>query len=111
MQRLGCDIKTFVTYLESQFNSGMSWEHYGWDGWHLDHVIALAAFDLTKREQRRKAFHYTNYQPLWATKEAWEKAGAVGPEPKEFNLTKCDWVEKNGKLIRGRQIRKDGELL
>lgn len=41
----------------------MSWDN--WGEWHLDHVLELALFDLTDREQFLKAVHYTNYQPLW----------------------------------------------
>ncbi len=44
----------------------MTWDNHGMKGWHVDHVIPLAAFDLRDEGQRRKAFHYTNLQPLWA---------------------------------------------
>jgi hypothetical protein len=44
----------------------MSWQNWTTDGWHLDHKIPLAKFDLTNREQFLQAAHYTNYQPLWA---------------------------------------------
>jgi hypothetical protein len=70
---LGCDIAWFVNaYIPSMFyfnaNTGevMSWDNYGLYGWHLDHIIPLASFDLTDREQFLKACHYTNLQPLWA---------------------------------------------
>ena len=44
----------------------MTWDNYGYDGWHLDHKTPLAAFDLTDREEFLQACHYTNYQPLWS---------------------------------------------
>lgn len=63
---LGCSISEFKTYLESKFQPGMSWETYGRIGWHIDHMIPLASFDLTDRGELLKATHYTNLQPLWA---------------------------------------------
>jgi hypothetical protein len=62
---LGCTITEFITHIESQFKDGMSWENRGFYGWHIDHIIPCALFDLTDPEQQRKCFHYTNLQPLW----------------------------------------------
>jgi len=61
---LGCSIDFFKSYIEQQFQLGMSWNNYG--EWHLDHILPLSSFDLTNREQFLKACHYTNHQPLWA---------------------------------------------
>ena len=63
---LGCTISDFKQHIEQQWLSGMSWKNYGRAGWHLDHIVPLASFDLTNKEQFLKACHYTNYQPLWA---------------------------------------------
>jgi len=63
---LGCTIPEFKAYIEALFWMGMTWENYGPRGWHLDHVIPLAKFDLTDRTQFLQASHYTNYQPLWS---------------------------------------------
>jgi len=43
----------------------MSWDNYGYYGWHVDHIIPLSAFDLTDPIQFKKAMYYTNLQPLW----------------------------------------------
>ena len=63
---LGCSIDELKLYLESKFQEGMTWENYGFYGWHIDHVKPLSSFDLTNREQFLQACHYTNLQPLWA---------------------------------------------
>ena len=63
---LGCSIPEFREYLEKKFQDNMSWNNYGRKGWHIDHIIPLANFDLTIREQFLCACHYTNLQPLWA---------------------------------------------
>ncbi len=71
---LGCSISELKAHLESKWQPGMSWENHGQYGWHIDHVVPLASFNLTDREQFLKACHFTNLQPLWA----------------EDNLTKSD---------------------
>jgi len=63
---LGCSITELKSYLESKFLSGMTWHNYGLDGWHIDHIKPLSAFNLSDRKQILEACHYTNLQPLWA---------------------------------------------
>ncbi len=65
---LGCSLDEFISHIESKFEKGMTWKNYGFDGWHLDHLRPCASFDLTKPEEVHACFHYTNYQPLWASK-------------------------------------------
>lgn len=83
---LGCSTDELRKHLEQSFHidsrSGevMSWKNYGFNGWHIDHIMPLSAFDLTNREQFIKAVHYTNLQPLWW----WE------------NLEKADKILENG---------------
>ena len=73
----GIPIEGLRQHLESQFSLNMTWENRG--QWHIDHIRPWASFDLTKTEQRKQCFHYTNLQPLWAkdnmTKsDKWEDA-------------------------------------
>lgn len=66
---LGCSIDFLREYLESKFTIGMSWETHGLYGWHIDHIVPCISFNLSDPEQQKLCFHYTNLQPLWATKE------------------------------------------
>lgn len=66
MELLGCDINFLRGHLESKFQKGMTWENYNHKGWHMDHIIPCAVFDMTNEEEQRVCFHYTNLQPLWA---------------------------------------------
>lgn len=63
---LGAPIEIVRKHIEKQFHDGMSWENYGLHGWHIDHIRPVASFDLTKIEEQKKCFHYTNLQPLYA---------------------------------------------
>ena len=63
---LGCTILDARKHIESLFKEGMMWENHGHGGWHIDHIIPCKSFDLTKPEEQKKCFHYTNLQPLWA---------------------------------------------
>lgn len=65
---LGCSYEEFKQYLESKFESWMTWDNYGLYngtpnyGWDIDHIIALnKAMD---EQELLKLNHYTNLQPL-----------------------------------------------
>jgi hypothetical protein len=74
---LGCTMAEFVSHVESLWLPGMSWDNWSCDGWHIDHIMPMAAFDLTDEGQRKKACHYTNLRPLWA-KDNLAKGSKVG---------------------------------
>jgi len=83
LKLLGCSIKFLKKYLESKFKPGMAWENYGrgFNGkgkqeWHIDHIKPCCKFDLSKKEEKQKCFHYTNLQPLWA-EENIKKGGRI----------------------------------
>jgi hypothetical protein len=63
---LGCNVEEYKIYLESKFTEGMTWDNYGLEGWHIDHILPCASFDLTDPEQQKICFNFSNTQPLWA---------------------------------------------
>lgn len=63
---LGCSAHDFKTYIESLFRDGMAWDKLLNSEVHLDHIRPCSSFDLSKPEDQRACFHYTNIQPLWA---------------------------------------------
>lgn len=61
---LGVGLKDFKQYIESKWQEGMSWENYGYYGWHIDHIKPLSSASNIK--ELEELCHYTNLQPLWA---------------------------------------------
>ena len=80
---LGCDIQSLMTYLESNFKDGMSWENR--DKWHIDHIVPIS------RAKNEDDFillsHYSNLQPIWS-EENIRKSNKLG----FYNVT--------GKLVK-----------
>jgi hypothetical protein len=83
---IGCTVPDLIKHLESQFDDKMTWKNHGRYGWHIDHIIPCAYFDLTKPEEQKKCFNYKNLQPLW------------GPD----NFKKSSWYQ--GKLYRKKHL-------
>jgi hypothetical protein len=67
IELVGCTVEQLRKHIESKFLLGMNWDNYGFRGWHIDHIIPCAMFDLLNPEQQKKCFHWSNLQPLWAT--------------------------------------------
>jgi hypothetical protein len=65
---LGCSFEEFKTYLESKFESWMTWENYGKYngelnyGWDIDHRVPLST--ATTEDELLKLLHFSNCQPL-----------------------------------------------
>ena len=58
---LNCSFEEFMSHLEKQFNSGITWENYG--KWHLDHIVPVSL--ASTEEEIIKLNHYKNFQPMW----------------------------------------------
>jgi hypothetical protein len=65
---LGCSYEEFKVYIESKFESWMSWDNFGLYngdlnyGWDIDHIIPLSS--AKTEEDVIRLNHYTNLQPL-----------------------------------------------
>lgn len=71
--------KNFITYtyedlklhLASLWSEGMSWENYGFYGWHIDHIKPMSSFNFINEdgsideEEVKKCMSLDNLQPLW----------------------------------------------
>jgi len=60
---IGCTYEELKLHIEKQFIEGMTWDNYGFDGWHIDHIKPLAM--ATNQDEVIASNHYTNLQPLW----------------------------------------------
>lgn len=61
---IGCDVKSLKVWIEHQFTDGLTWNNC--KDWHIDHVIPLAFFDLTRRSEQLLACNWSNLRPLTA---------------------------------------------
>jgi hypothetical protein len=64
IELVGCTAEKLKEHIESKFVDDMSWDNYGYRGWHLDHIIPLCT--AKTKEEVYALNHYTNLQPLWA---------------------------------------------
>ncbi len=73
---IGCTVQQLREWLQAKFRRGMHWNNYG--EWHIDHVIPCRAFDLQRKDEQRRSFHFTNLQPLWGSENS-KKGGTLPP--------------------------------
>lgn len=83
MDLIGCSPEFLSKHLEKQIKPGTKREDY-----HVDHIKPCALFDLTKEEEQKMCFHWTNLQLL------------LGPA----NMSKSDDVFWNGHVYRPDEV-------
>ena len=66
LELIGCSPQELRNHIEKYFRKGMSWENYGIDTWHIDHIRPLSLAKSWDDIVRLKLMHYTNLRPLWA---------------------------------------------
>jgi hypothetical protein len=81
LQLVGCTPNELRLCLERKFLPGMTWANHG--KWHIDHIIPCAHFDLTDPEARKRCFHFSNLQPLWASENV-RKGRSLKEAGKQF---------------------------
>ena len=80
LELIGCTPSELRLHLERQLLPGMTWQNHG--QWHIDHIIPCAQFDLTDPEARRRCFHFSNLQPLWAAENIRKGGGSKSDRTK-----------------------------
>lgn len=70
-----------MTHLEAKFEPWMTWEDYGFYGWHIDHIKPLAAFKYETPDdpEFKEAWALGNLRPLGAVQN-WRKGYTDMPE-------------------------------
>jgi hypothetical protein len=61
------DTEQLRQHLERQFKEGMTWDNYGRNGWHVDHIIPKDVFNYKSPSDKgfKKCWSLENLQPLW----------------------------------------------
>jgi hypothetical protein len=60
-------VEELKKHLESKFQPGMSWDNYGRNGWHIDHVRPDISFDYASMNDMefKECWSLNNLQPMW----------------------------------------------
>jgi hypothetical protein len=76
---VGYTVQELKAHLEAQFESQMSWDNYGRQGWTIDHIIPVSRFLLQLQEpmELRRCFALSNLMPRWHTSEIARLHGSV----------------------------------
>lgn len=66
---LGYSSDELKAHLERHFLPGMSWENYGFFGWHIEHTVPLSAHNYETPDDIdfKRAWSLSNLRPMWAT--------------------------------------------
>jgi predicted nucleic acid-binding Zn ribbon protein len=103
MKYVGLSTKDFFDLLESKFTDGMTWENYGVFGWHIDHIVPCAAFDLSREDHIYLCFDKANLRPLWHNENIGKAGGLVQCD---IDALDCEFLERlvsGGVLMRTEQ--------
>jgi hypothetical protein len=88
VKELGCSIEFLVAHIESQFEPGMTWENWGLDGWHLEHIFPLAKADLSDPYEFAVVVNWRNLRPMWAKENIAKKDRVTSSHVRHFRFIK-----------------------
>ena len=66
---VGCSFDFLRQHIERQFKGSMSWDNPG--SFHIDHIVPLAAFDLSDPMQLKVACNWQNLRPIPPKTATW----------------------------------------
>lgn len=89
----GASKAQMMKWLEYQFTENITWDNFG-DVWQVDHVIPIAFFDISVREEHFLCFNWTNLTPL----------------RKELNCSKSDSIDGEAIVKHMERLRTFYEL-
>lgn len=74
---IGYTLEQLMSHLAAQFDPWMSWDNYGFYGWHIDHIRPLASFhyDTPDDPEFKEAWALSNLRPLRST-DNWRKGAS-----------------------------------
>ncbi len=66
---VGYTVTELTDHLESRFTLGMTWDNYGLNGWHIDHIVPRSVFNYETPDDIdfKRCWALKNLQPLWGT--------------------------------------------
>lgn len=85
---LGCTDQFFLSWLQFQFDSHMSWANFG-PYWHVDHVKPVAMFNHESEAAKYECWNWRNLRPLEAS-ENYAKSDRVDYDLYEDQLLKAE---------------------
>lgn len=90
LKLIGCTQQQLCDHLEAQFETGMTWENQGENGWHIDHIQEIALFE---DPEDPRCWNYTNLRPRWASE----------------NISQGQWIRWQGRDLQGsiRRLEED----
>ena len=96
---LGCDISTFLTYIESKFTPGMNWDNYG-SFWNLEYVVSMTSSSEPRDGPlgyvrpttmvKLSRFHYENVIPKLSLTDANRVARSAVVQPAAVELDEVE---------------------
>lgn len=66
LELIGCTIENLIDHLVAKMPEGMKREDLFTKKVHIDHIKPVSKFDLTKTQEQKLCFNFSNLQPLWA---------------------------------------------